>query len=242
MIESDWTYGGNVDELPIVTIVLCTMWRIKCLPWTLACLDSQREKRFSLVIWNNNTEQRSGLEDVVAGARPSFPVRILHSDSNCGGIGRFLVIRNNSVDMGRPVIFVDDDQVLFPGFVSTLLGLFRPDRVTGSWAWRFRTGGGYWDRERCPEGEEAHYIGTGGLIFDPNLSNSEDFFSELPEPYSRVEDLWLSFYASCRLRYKLIAAPVLARQVRDGKDQFPSLRAKKTEFLHWLRSEKGWRV
>ena len=194
-------------------IVLCVMWRIDSLPWSLSCLESQRDKRFRLAIWNNNVERRRAVEERVGEFKPKFPVRIFHSDKNYGSFGRFLLIKANGVRMDQPVITIDDDQVLYPEFVSALLERFDPDRLVGAWAWRFKSGGSYWDRVRCQEGGEAHYIGTGGLIFDPKISATDAFHGELPERFSRVEDLWLSFYASRVLGHKLIAAPELVRGV-----------------------------
>src|SRR5882724_12341526 len=241
MIDQILSVGNSENEV-VVDIVMCVMWRVDFLPWTVACLESQEEKRFQLAIWNNNVEQRRVVEEKIIECRPSFPVNIFHSGHNCAGMGRFYLIKSNNINMDRPLIMIDDDQVLCPNFVAALTQRFGTDRVVGDWAWRFKPGGSYWDRVRCQEGEEAHYIGTGGLILDPKLVASSDFPQGLPERFSRIEDLWFSFYATTALGCKLIAAPQLVRQVRDGRDQFPSLRQTKNEFLDWLRKEKNWRV
>lgn len=241
MIEEEWSFG-HAEHEAIVDIVLCVWGRIDSLPWSLSCLEFQREKRFRLLIWNNNVERRRAVEEKVGEFKPKFPVRIFHSDKNYGSFGRFLLIKANGVRMDQPVITIDDDQALCPEFVSALLERFDPDRLVGSWAWRFKPGGSYWDRERCQEGAEAHYIGAGGLIFDPKICAIDAFHGEIPERFYLVDDVWMSFYASRVLGHKLIAAPELWREVRDGKNQYPALYNTKIEFLNWLRSEKGWQV
>ena len=234
--------GISSPETPLANVAMCVMWRIEYLPWTLACLESQCDCKFSLFIWNNNAYRKDDIESIIAICKPSYRITAVHSDQNVGGIGRFLLLREASVSPSIPLILIDDDQVIYRSFVSEMTKLFRPNQSAGTWAWRFNPGGGYWDRTRCLEGETAHYIGTGGLVCDPKVFLHEDFFSALPSRFSRIEDLWFSFFASQVLGHRLIAAPELVRQVRDGRDQHHSLRSLKTEFLDWLRREKLWMV
>lgn len=230
--------GGEV----VVQVGMCTMSRLRYLPWTMSCLESQDERRIRLFIWNNNPKISKRLEQVIKQCRPSFPVTIVHSRRNIGGLGRFLLVKHGFISNATPVVFIDDDQLLMPNLISELIRRWRPLVVTGWWAWRFISNQGYWNRERCEDGSFADYIGTGGMICNPEIFSHRKFFEGLPQQFSGVEDLWLSYFASHVMGNSLIAAPDLIRQVKDGKDQYIALRDKKDVFLEWLRTKGEWYV
>ena len=80
------------------------------------------------------------------------------------------------------------------------------------------------------------------MICNPEIFSHRKFFERLPQQFSGVEDLWLSYFASHVMGNSLIAAPDLIRQVKDGKDQYIALREKKDVFLEWLRTKGEWYV
>src|SRR5580700_9679327 len=91
------------DETRVAQFVLCTFERIEYLPWTIACLEAQAEKRFDLIIWNNNPARFSDISEIVRRCKPTFTVKLVNCDRNVGGIGRFLLVRRGYIDRSIPV-------------------------------------------------------------------------------------------------------------------------------------------
>jgi hypothetical protein len=151
-------------------------------------------------LWNNARRDEEHYENVVRsvpieGALRS--VQLVRSPFNLGSIARFYHIRALAQRGYRgPAVIVDDDEDIADDFLADCLAAYRPDAVTAWWA--FQTGDSYWDRRPAEPGERVDHIGPGGMVCSAELFLDDAFFTDLPERYWLLDDLWLTYYAKRR--------------------------------------------
>jgi hypothetical protein len=219
-------------------IVMCTYSRLDRLPFTLSQLTMQIGCTIEVFIWNNNLEGRE-LIDATIKLYPQLRVTVHHSEHNIGGFGRFYFARRFSSQYSS-VIFIDDDVNLKNNAISTLIKEFEPQTIHSFYAFKFKTKEDYFKRKRLKAGEEADYCGTGGVICDTTIYKEKGLF-QCPKEYWFIEDLWLSYYASHVLGWKLYKSKAEIKLIEDGKNQWVELKNLKTEFLQYL-IRQGWDV
>jgi hypothetical protein len=215
--------------------VLCTWRRPHLLATTAQSLAAQ-ETPIRLCIWNNGRRVRRQIDKIVSGIT-DFDVDVVHSERNVGGFGRFYIAR--SLATHHPyAVFLDDDQLPAPDFVTALLADFAAETVRGHWAFRFNGTERYSDRVPALPGERVKYCGTGGMICDTRLFLDPGLFT-CPRRFWFVEDLWLSYYADHVRGWPLYksAAEVVMR--RDEHDQFRLTMPTKDRLFRYL-VRKGW--
>jgi hypothetical protein len=221
---------------------MCVFRRIERLRETLADLASQKGVAVRLHLWNNNWAARGEVDRIVAEA--PVETSVVHSRENTGGFGRFYIARalaRSHRDAESPVVFIDDDQGLGDDAILRLTSEFRPGTITGVWAFAFESGADYWARQEVEPGREADYVGTGGMVSPLWLYGEKGLF-RCPARYWFVEDLWLSFYASHLLGFRLVSSSADITMVKDGRDQWVGLQYVKTRFLRYLVNARGWGV
>lgn len=227
---------------PAADVVMCVFRRVDRLPETLADLEAQKGVRVRLHLWNNNWSARSEVDRMVA--ETTLNCSVVHSRKNAGGFGRFFLAQSLA---GRdrspegPVIFIDDDQRLGTGAILTLIAESRPKTISGIWAFAFENSDDYWGKRCVNPGEEADYVGTGGMVSPLGLYQEPGLF-RCPARYWFVEDLWLSYYVSHVAGYRLRGSAADITIVKDEKNQWPHLRYVKTRFLRYLVRNRGWVV
>src|SRR5438552_4350045 len=124
------------NEGAIIPVVLCVWRRPHLLQRSLDALTAQTHAAVRVCIWNNSTSLRSEVENIVTVAT-DVDVEVLHSIRNIGGFGRFYFARHLATKHDR-VVFIDDDQVPGPLFLSSLVSESRPGTAVGTWGHRFR--------------------------------------------------------------------------------------------------------
>src|SRR5690606_21138250 len=69
-----------------------------------------------------------------------------------------------------------------------------PAAVTAWWAWRIDSAY-YWDRHLAEPGEPVDHVGPGGSIMSTAVVADSSFFTEIPDEFRMLDDIWLSHYA-----------------------------------------------
>lgn len=208
-------------------IIMATWKRPERFLRTLQLLDAQSDQDFVFYVWNNNPELTSLLNDWY------IPSRIYNSETNIGGVGRFLlssILAQNISPSIRPkfVFFVDDDQEFGTDTVSRILSQCDENAVLSNWAFQIHSR--YIDRTRIRNNHQrVDYCGTGGMVvpmsmFSENKSLLDEFYG-LPEEFRFIEDLWLSYYAVQHLSMRLGYLSIDITQIYDGKNQYLTKRA-----------------
>lgn len=218
-----------------VAVVMCTWKRIERLNTTLNNLESQSFKGFDFFIWNNNKSYQGKIEKIVD--QHNINTSVIHSEENIGGIGRFHYARKIYGNYDY-IIFIDDDEDFDHSLIKSMLS-YADFNQMASW-FSHKIYKDYYQRKRIKKhGEDVDYCGTGGLIVDANLFDSDEVLN-CPSQYKYIEDLWLSYYAKYEKGFKLTAAPVNIKMVVDGKNQFTTkkgLRDLKINFWRYLENK-----
>lgn len=209
---------------------MCTWKRISKLQSTIDMLANQTYKDFEFIVWNNNNAIEEEVNELLSQA--PFKATAKHWKANIGGIGRFYAAREAQTDY---VVFIDDDQI----FDSTLLQIFAdeasPNTISGWWAWNMF--GDYHKRAATPIGSTADYVGTGGMVVPQKTFLDDKLFTDLPEEFLFVEDLWLSrfFVAKHSGTLKKSSVYIQFMENEDHNNQHHYLRNQKSELYNWLQ-------
>lgn len=221
-----------------IPVVMCVYKRPERLSTTLDQLTSQVGCKVKLYIWNNNYRLRNNVAKTVA-KYPKLDITLHNNKVNVGGFARFYMARKLS-SRYPAIIFIDDDIELSPESIITLVKEFRPRTIHSFFTFRITSRRNFFKRYVPNPGDEADWCGTGGMICDATIFRQDGLF-ECPERYSFVEDVWLSYYASHILGWKLYRSATDIKIVEDDKNQYPKLRPLKAEFYKYLR-KNGWEV
>jgi hypothetical protein len=220
-----------------IALIMCTWKRINFLQRTIDLLSTQLNKDFDFYIWNNN---QSIIEQLNTIIKPYNWIKVKHSESNIGGIGRFYYAKEICNEYEK-IAFIDDDQIFDNTLIQCFHNEYEPKTVKSWFAWKFKSNN-YWDRFRITTGEEANYCGTGGQIIDASVFNDSELLKTIPEKYKFIEDVWLSYYCNHKKNWKLKSTKTVKIQIQeDGHDQFVKLKELKTEFLRYL-IKQGWKL
>lgn len=231
-------YGTQREK---IAVVMATYARPDNFRGTLACLTRQEYNKFGLFVWNNNPKIKDSLEDTIRDYGGQLKYKMYHSVDNIGGFARFNVCRD-LVDSYRYAVFIDDDEVFEQDFIWTLAGEALPRTVSSTWAFRFRAGGNYWQRDAGKPGEEVNYCGTRGMIIDTAIFKERQFYDAPKMFWIGIEDLWMSYYAQHILGWRLIKSRANIMVLGDDKDISAGLGKEKIMALERLRKEMGWKV
>lgn len=198
-------------------VIMCVWKRVDGFIKTIEQLNKQTLRDFKLFIWNNNPDLEEEFLEALKLAKFKYEMHTSHD--NIGGFGRFYYAKHirRSEGLLDYCVFVDDDQTFEKDTLSILLSEAKPNNITSQWGWEF-TGYDYYGEsariERKP-GESLHYTGTGGMVVDMRLFDSDGLY-KCPKEYWFVEDLWMSFYANHYLNYSLTKS---ACKVINGDDE-----------------------
>lgn len=230
----------STSTLPVI---MCVWKRVDGFNKIVQQLNDQTFKNFKLFIWNNNPSLTSQFANILKNA--NFEFEIHNSEENIGGFGRFMYAKKIRRTYGLMdyCVFLDDDQTFDKSALSNFLKEAKPNTISAQWGWEF-TGLEYYGeearRERKPN-QTIHYAGTGGMIADMRVFDSEGLY-DCPEKYWFVEDLWLSFYANHHLKYKLVKSGVIMKNGDDEHSLYKRVLKVKTPMLQDLVKNYGWSI
>ena len=213
---------GTAAAAHPVPVFMCLWNRPTRLIDMLEALDGQTgTPGITFHIWNNNKADHDHYLEVVRNFRPRGALRevqLVKTPYNLGSMGRFHLARDHARAHGAgPAIVVDDDENLQADFVSTALAAYAPGTVSAWWA--FEVGRNYYDRRPAVVGGPVDHVGPGGMITDSAIFLDDGFFTELPEKYFFVDDLWFTYYAARRRGMTLKKLGVDIEFVMDETNQ-----------------------
>ena len=261
-IDMDLSSIGSEDTF----VVMCMWQRIELFEDILNNLESQNtSNKINLFVWNNNPEYNEKLSRVISNYKGNKIRLFLHnSDSNIGGIGRFVLTRYLKLNLStrmKHVIFKDDDQVWDTDVIKILRSNYKVNTNRSfHWYGRIFTGKEYSKGYYTCMGETPRDINTNPklsklyldygatctMIIDPEMFTDDRFFM-FNKRYAFIEDLWMSFFAQKHYHIKLVNCKEIVNKVssiQDGKNQCAKLLSGglKDEFLNELRLSGGWQV
>ena len=227
----------------ILPVIMCTWKRVDGFNNVVKQLNSQTFKNFKLFVWNNNPSLENDFKRALSYAK--FDYELYTSPKNIGGFGRFYYakqIRRNPGLMDY-CVFIDDDQTFDSNLLATFISEAKSNTILSQWGWEFTQLNYYGEesrRQRLP-GETLHYAGTGGMIADMRVFESEGLF-DCPTQYWFVEDLWLSFYANHILGFNLVKSSAVMKNGDDQHSLYKIVKDLKTPMLIDLVEKYKWHI
>lgn len=183
------------------SIVMCLFNRPGRIREVLNTLARQRGTRgIDIYLWNNCPDDHAIYEEAIreqdlGGALKS--IQLVKSPVNLGSMSRFFFARKLAVQgFAGPVIVLDDDEVVTPWFVRKALKRYDPKAITAWWA--FQVNGPYWDRKPAGRRDKVDHIGPGGSVMDSRIFLDDAFFTDIPDKYWMLDDVWITYYARQR--------------------------------------------
>lgn len=229
--------GATGGEMPVL---MCLWNRPERIVPVLELLDAQDHPAgVHLYLWNNQRGDHARYREAIDAFRPTgalHAVSLVKSPHNIGSIARFYWARKLELaSPGRPVIVLDDDEDITPAFVSTALAQYDPAAVSAWWAWHIDSGY-YWDRHMADAGERVDHVGPGGSIMSSAVVADPRFFTDIPDEYRMLDDIWLSHYAPAHA-FELRKLEADITFVLDETNQFHGQGDLKARFYDALRAE-----
>lgn len=215
-------------------VIFCNWDRVDNIKNIFDSLKNQTVNNFDVILWNNNLNDKEYLNNL----NINYNYKIMHSKENIGGIGRFYAARSVANNY-KKFIFIDDDQTIDKHFIKDMLSYYEIKTIKSRWGWRIKDNN-YFTRTRVNDNTKCNYCGTGGMIGDISIFKLDELFL-IPPKYQFIEDLWLSFIAY-KYKFKTIGIPETLIQLKDGKDQFNTLKPLKNEFLLFLVNKYKWKL
>ena len=201
-------------------------------PRILEQLKSQTIQNFKVNIWNNTKE------DLDISNFPEDRIHVSDSLENVGSKARFYLAKKTN---GNPIIFFDDDEYLYPDFIEYHYNQylkFGPKCILGYFTRTFNQES-YWKSKGALYGQEVDYIATKAMVLDREIIDKEPLLQNIPEPFVKVEDLYLCYLARMKYKMKMIKINPASRNIADAKDQWQTIDKEKA--FSCLR-EKGWKL
>jgi len=222
----------QIKKEEIIEVCLVVYQRYKRIPEILKQLKNQTIQNFRVNIWNNSGKKLN-IKDF-----PKNRIKIINSKKNIGSKARFQLAKQT---LGSPIIFIDDDEYLYPDFIEYYYNQykkFRPKSILGYFTRTFNKES-YWQSTPANYGEEVDYIATKSMILDREIIDKEPSLQNIPQPFDQVEDLYLCYLARMKYNIKLIKIEARSHGIVDGKDQWPKI--DKEEIFKELR-KIGWKL
>jgi len=237
-----------------ICIVMCTWKRLENLENTLKMLNNQTIKNIHLYIWNNNYDKSELLFSILSEKiYENLNISWYNSRENIGGIGRFLFVKKllDKICINK-VIFIDDDQYFSDNSIEILINNYKP-LTSYNWYGKIFNNNKYWEGtnnmniKNYKLNNKIKYLdygGTGFMIIDTECFNHPEFFN-FNKKYIFIEDLWLSYFITNNLNYKIINGIELSNNVfikKDKNELHVTLYELKNEFLEILINEGNWKL
>jgi glycosyltransferase involved in cell wall biosynthesis len=220
-------FAGKGEQ---IQICMCAYKRIDRLPEIFNQLLSQSVQNFDLSIWNNSGK----IIDI--NKFPYNRIKVFGTGKNEGSKARFNLIQETDA---QTIIFIDDDLNLQPDFVEHMIiqhNYYGRNAILGWWSRKFEDND-YWKaKRRLKNGQEADYIGTGGMILNRKIFDENKELYDIPDKYNKVEDLYLCHIAR-KKEMKLISIDSKCSILDDSKDQWQEIVEYKREAFKSLRKE-----
>ena len=220
----------------MLEICFATYRRYDKIPELMRQFREQTNQNFMVNVWNNGNKW--------IDTRKFYPKRVRIIQSHNGNIGSQARFRIVPMISGNPIIFIDDDISLEKDFVNYYYRKYLEygkNCILGWFAHRWQKENYHKSEYPLENGEEADYIGTGGMILDRAIFDKEPLLQNIPDKYSKVEDLYLSYLATTKYKMRLIKIQPKCKIVYDGYDQYKKLKDYKQNAFLSLRKE-GWKL
>lgn len=173
-----------------IGIFICLFNRINRIPLILNQLNKQTFKNFDLYFLNNNCFEKEKIEKSINEHKDTLNVYIKNYEFNTGPMIRFVEAGKSEY---QHVIFLDDDEEFSAETVEVLYKERAEKTLSARVAANFKDN--FHIRTRVKPGEQAKYLGPGGMIVDASIFRKEEFWKNWSPEFYVCDDCWLSYFA-----------------------------------------------
>ncbi len=227
---------------------MLTWKRLDSLPRSLEMLSNQTNKDFTTYISNSNIPEMTTVETYVTPFIDKLNIILMHDNNDMYAFRRLYIGKELALQGFDVILFLDDDVIIPTTYVDQCLSYFEPESFRSAYAWQFTQRGQNYYRRRFKvtnSNLRVDYCGTAVAMADAKLFLEDGIFLAPKEAYM-VEDLWMSYYASHVLKWKLGYNPIEGLVIggQDGVALSKVVRSaehNKAVFLRKLVS-LGWKL
>lgn len=217
-----------IKEKSNTALILCIYNRLENLSSTLISINRQTNLNFDFYISNNTNGMRDKkISSIVEKNIINTNCKIYNHHNEYKQFSRFFIARDLAHQGYEKIIFIDDDEIIPKTFINDCIEQYKEDHLKSFYAHKIEKN--YWKKEKLLPGEYGQYAGTGGLICNAKIFLDDNFF-ECPEEYYIIDDLWLSYYASKVLGYRISLLETNIEFIYDTKATAVFLRKEKQDF------------
>jgi len=223
--------NNNTNTKEIIEVCFLIYKRHQRLPEILNQLKAQTIQNFKVNIWNNSDKELD------ISNFPQDRIQVINSKENVGSQARFKLAKKTT---GNPIIFIDDDENLYPNFIEYYYNQylkFGPKSILGYFTRTFNQES-YWKSAGYPYGSEVDYIATKAMILDREIIDKEPLLQNIPQPFVKVEDLYLCSIARMKHGMKMIKINPASQGIVDNQDQWKTIDKEKA--FKELRKTGWW--
>ncbi len=233
----NFLYEHIIKEKSKLAVVMCTYRRFENLPKTYDYLDKQLNHDFDFFICDNSGNDPHLLNTTKKKSKNfKHNVFIQEYNNEKSIFGRFYMARDLAKDGYEMIVFIDDDQIIPDSFIDDCYYQYDPNIVKSFYAHYIE--GDYWIKQEITTGEEANYVGGGGLLCNAQIFLDDKLFS-CPEKYWILDDLWMSYYIANFTNYGMSKLKTDILFIPDDKATAKDLKAMKRKFSDEYIMGKG---
>lgn len=223
-----------VEPKESIEVCFLVYQRPERVPEILERLKAQTVQNFKVNIWNNSGKKLD------VSSFPKDRIQVINSKKNVGSQARFKLAKKTT---SNPIIFFDDDENLNPNFVEYHYSQYLKFGSKSILGYHTRTFDkeSYWKGVGAKYGQEVDYIATKSMIFDREIIDIEPLLQDIPEPFTKVEDLYMCYLARVKYGMKLIKIESASKDIADNKNQYNRLIDYKEIAFKELR-KIGWKL
>lgn len=231
-----------------IVVILLSWRRVGAIRNTLSRLSKQTRKDFVVHISNGNIDHAAKIDEY-ARLFPNLKINVTHDGNDNLSFRRFLVARDYA-EAGYDIILFLDDDIVFPtNYVDSFVKSYKPGAYYSDYAWTFQKSGSDYYKYRTrvySNDHEIKYGGTGVSMIDPAVFLDKRFFKAPREAYD-IEDLWLSYFCTHVLKWKIkyVGVPRVTIGGGDSVALYKQIKRRsfnKADFLRMLVRDYGWNV
>jgi hypothetical protein len=193
------------------------------------------------------------LEGWAKSLRLSYGMDItVRKDDNKLFAFRRLLVAKELAEAGADIIMYIDDDVSIPqDYVETCLSQYEPETYASGFAWSLFDNGKDYYKSRTRQHSnvyKVHYCGTGISMVDAKIFLHDELtnLEKVPGGAIKIEDLWLSFIAQHRLKWKLkyLSMPGVILGGGDGVALYKQVSSGSYDKADFLRDlvKMGWKI
>lgn len=232
-------------------LIMLTYMRTNTLKASSIYIENQTCKDFDLFI-SNSGPYFDEINKIFSDNVKSISYEIINDSNDQMGWRKHVLARSLAQKGYKKIIFLDDDIIIPVDYVEKALNQYEENSYKSWWAWDLNDGSDYYNnRTKITDSSKiANYCGSGACIVDAKVFLEDDYFNNSDTEILYMDDIWLSFYVSHILKWKMTYLDIPGVRFGIEAGDIHSLHVSvlfensnsrtKDEYIKHLKKEYGW--